>query len=84
MTDITFKGIMVGYAKNHMRDTYKLYNTETKRVIITRDVRCEYWKNTNPAETLKIFREAEKEYLVPGIEEDIIPTSNHKKLCLCT
>ena len=44
MTDITFKGIMVGYAKNNMRDTYKLYNTETKRVIITRDVKWEDWK----------------------------------------
>ena len=30
---------------------------------------------TDPAETLKMFREANKEYLVPGIEEDRIPTS---------
>ena len=39
------------------------------------DVKWEDWKNTDPAETLKMFREAEKEDLVPCIEEDIIPTS---------
>ena len=29
----------------------------------------------DPAETLKMFLKSEKEYLVPGIEKDIIPTS---------
>ena len=66
---------MVGYDGKHTRDTYKLYNPETKRVIMTRDVKWADWKNTNPAETLKIFYEAEKEDLVPGIQEDAIPTS---------
>ena len=33
--------IMVGYADKHMIDTYKLYNTEIKRVIMTRDVKWE-------------------------------------------
>ena len=70
---------MVGYADNHMRDTYKLYNPETKRVIITRDVKWVDWKMTDPADTLKMFCEANKEYLVPGIEEDIIPTSEPEK-----
>ena len=41
---------------------------------MTRDVKWAEWKNTNPAETLKMFRKAEKENLVPGIEEDVIPT----------
>ena len=27
ITDKTFKSIMVGYAYNHIRDTYKFYNT---------------------------------------------------------
>ena len=36
---------------------------------MTRDVKWADWKNTNPADTLKMFYEAEKEYLVPGIEE---------------
>ena len=66
---------MVGYSKNHTRDTYKLYNQETKRVIMTRGIIWADWKNTDPAETLKMFREAEKEYLVPGIQEDVIPMS---------
>ena len=33
------------------------------------------WKMTDPAETLKMFREAEKEDFIPGIEEDFISTS---------
>ena len=42
---------------------------------MTRDVKWYGCKKTNPAETLKMFREAEKEDLVPGIEGDVIPTS---------
>ena len=75
MTDKCFNAIMVGYTDNNTRDTYKLYNTETKRVIMNRDVKWANWKNTDPAENLKMFCEAEKEDLVPGIEEDIF-TSN--------
>ena len=67
MTVKTFKSIAVGYVDNNTRDTYKLYNPETKRVVMTRDVTWADWKMTNPAETLKMFREAEKEDLVPGI-----------------
>ena len=73
MIDKVFKAIMVGYAYNHTRDTYKLYNPETKRLIMTRDINWEDWKNTDAAEILKMFREAEREYLVPGIEKDDIP-----------
>ena len=65
---------MVGYAKNNMRYTYKLYNPETKRVIMNRDVKWAIWKTTNTADTMKMYHEENKEYLVPGIEEDIIPT----------
>ena len=66
---------MVENADNHTRDTYKLYNPETKRVIINRDVKWEDCKLTDPAENLKMFCEEEKEDLVPGIEKDIIPAS---------
>ena len=52
-----------------------MYNPETNRVILTRDVKWEDRKNTDPTETLKMFREAEEGDLVPGIEEDVIPTS---------
>ena len=75
ITDNTFKDIMGVYRENHTRDTYKLYNTETKRAIITWDIKWVDWKMTDPAETLKIFCEAHKEYLVPGIEEYKITTS---------
>ena len=67
MTDKTFKAIMVGYSDNYTRGTYKLYNPETNIFIMTRGVKWADWKMTNPAETLKMFRKAEKEYLVPGI-----------------
>ena len=66
---------MIGYEDNHMRDTYKLYNPDTKRTIMTRDVKWADWKIIDPVETFKIFRKASKEYQVPYIEEDIIPTS---------
>ena len=36
--DKTYKVIMVGYADNHTRDTYKFYNTYTKRFIMIRDI----------------------------------------------
>ena len=58
---------MVGYEDNHMRDTCKLYNPETKRVIMTRDVNREDWKITDPAKTPKMFRKEYKEYFVLGI-----------------
>ena len=38
-TEKTSKAIMVGYADKHMRGTYKLYNTDTKRVPMTRGVK---------------------------------------------
>ena len=58
---------MVGYADNHRRDTYKLYNHGTKRVVITRDVKWVDWEMTDPVEILKMLREEHTEYLVPGI-----------------
>ena len=66
---------MVGYIDNHTKDTYKMCNSETKRVIMTRDIQCEDWKKVDPAKTLTMFREAEKKYLVPGIQEYVIPMS---------
>ena len=49
--------IMVGYANNHTRETYKLYDRETKIFLMTRDVKWADWKMTNSAETLKMFSE---------------------------
>ena len=39
MTYKTYKAIIVGYAENHTRDMYKLYNPEIKRLIMKRDVK---------------------------------------------
>ena len=42
---------------------------------MTRDVKWANWKMNDPEETLNMFREENKEYLVPGIEEDNICTT---------
>ena len=67
MTDKKFKSIMVRYVDNQKRDMYKLYNPDTKRFIMTRDIKWEDCKMTNPAEILEIFRNSHKDYLVTGI-----------------
>ena len=51
MIDKTFKVIMVGNENNNTRDMYILYNPETKRVIITREVKWADWKMTDTAES---------------------------------
>ena len=56
MKDKTYKAIMVGYSDNHTRDTYKLYNPETNRVVISRDIKWVEWKKTDPEETMKMIR----------------------------
>ena len=75
MADKTYKDIVVGYADNHKMYTYKFYNTETKRIILTRDVKWAEWKMTDPAENVKMLRDSHKEDFVPGIDEDKNPTS---------
>ena len=44
MTDKTFNVIIVGYAENNTRDTYKLYNPENKIFIVTEGVKWVDWK----------------------------------------
>ena len=41
---------------------------------MTRDVKWADSKNINAAETLEMLHKTHKEYLVPDIEEEIIPT----------
>ena len=43
---------------------------------MTKDFNWENWKMTNIGETLKRFRETDKEYLLPVIQKDTIPTKN--------
>ena len=49
MTVNIFKATMVGYSENHTRDTYKFYDPDTNRVIMTRDIKWDNWKITDPA-----------------------------------
>ena len=49
MKNKTYKATIVGYAKNHTRDTYKLYNPETKKVIINREIKWTEWKTKDLA-----------------------------------
>ena len=69
--DRAVKMIMVGYALDHTPDTYRMYNPETNKVILTRDVRWAEWKDTDPSETLKLFQRGEKtkSETTAGIEE---------------
>ena len=50
-----------------MRNMYKLYNPETKRVIMTWGVEWADCKMNDLPETLKMFYKAHKDYLVTGI-----------------
>ena len=58
--DNAYKDIAVGYTDNHTRDTYKFYNPETKRAIMTRDIHCAEWKMIEPAETMKLLCDLNK------------------------
>ena len=60
MTYKAYKAIMVWYADNHTRDTYRLYNPDTKRVVMTRYFKWAIWKMIYPAETLKMFCNSSK------------------------
>ena len=43
MTYKTYKAIIVGYAENHTRDMYKLYNPDINRIIMTKYVKLAEW-----------------------------------------
>ena len=51
---------MVVYADDHTKDIYKLYNLETKIVVMNRDVKWADCKMTDPAETLKMLRKSDE------------------------
>ena len=69
MKEKTYKTIMVGYADNHKKDTYKLYNTDTNRVIMTRYIKWGEWKMIDSLETLKILCNSNEGDIVPDTEE---------------
>ena len=42
------KMIMVGHVTNHSGDVYCMYNTRTRCIVLTRDVKWADWTNKNP------------------------------------
>jgi transposase InsO family protein len=58
--DKTTKCIMVGYADDHSPDTYRMFNPETNKVILSRDVRWAEWKRTDPYDELNIFKQVKE------------------------
>ena len=52
MTDKKFKSIVVGHDDNNARDTYKLTNPVSNRVIMTRNVNWWDWKKTDPTDNV--------------------------------
>ena len=54
------KMIMVGYAKNHAADTYRMYNPKTRHIIETRDVKWANWKQPDPQESVNELFNAPK------------------------
>ena len=40
------KCVMIGYAANHAGDTYRMYNTETKKVVNSRNIQWADWHGT--------------------------------------
>jgi len=40
---------------DHTEDTYRLYNLETKRVVLSRDVRWADWNKMKPTDGVSIF-----------------------------
>ena len=42
------KCLMVGYSANHLADTYRLYNLETKKILNSRNVRWAEWHGHRP------------------------------------
>jgi len=43
------KCTMIGYARDHTGDTYRMYNPVTRRVIQTREIRWDDWTTPTPA-----------------------------------
>jgi hypothetical protein len=67
MVDKTIKCINLGPAEDHSADCYRLYNPETEKVILSRDVRWAAWEKSDPTQDLAIF---EGKIPKPGIGED--------------
>ena len=63
---------MVGYAKSHSGDTYRMFNPATKRIILSRDVKWAEWKRTDPKSNMDVFVKYDSTDIVPGIDEVVV------------
>lgn len=71
----SYKAIMVGYAKNHAADTYRLYNPVTRSIVENRDVTWLDWNRLNPARNMSIFQEAPELLTEMGIDDEEMPVT---------
>jgi hypothetical protein len=61
-----FKCFMLGYAKEHAGDTYRMYNPATKKIIMSRDIKWADWSPKSPSADNSVLDTA-------GIDEDFEP-----------
>ena len=54
VSDTADKVIMVGYAHNHSRDTYRVYRPRTRGILQTRNVRWADWTPTKPGDDVQM------------------------------
>jgi hypothetical protein len=47
--------LMVGCAEDHNHDTYQMFDSSTKEVILSRDVEWDEWKRSDPASSLQLI-----------------------------
>ena len=66
------KCIFVGYGSNHSGDTYRMYNPETKRTVLTRDVKWAEFKKIDPKDNMDAFIKYDSTDIIPGIDELVI------------
>ena len=69
------KMIVVGFAKNHSPDTYRMYNPTTRHIISTRDVEWLEWKPLNPKRDLSIFNQHPEFEPTSGLDDKEFPQS---------
>ena len=79
LAERAIKCIMVGYARNHSGDVYRLYNPSTKRILLSRGITRADWKRMDPRSNMDAFIRYDPTETVPGIDELIDELKNDQK-----
>jgi hypothetical protein len=74
----SYKAIMVGYAKNHAADTYRLYNPAKRSIVENRDVTWLDWNRLNPERNMSIFQEEPELLTEIGIDDAEMPVTRDR------